>query len=500
MSWINKLKRLWRRDQVEPHPAGGKSPRIEPRIVHKAPHEKIESKKPVLSSNEGVVPGWKTQFDSVDENAVVNQVIIGLDFGTAYTKVVVGRGDEKYGVPINSGATGSEGYLLPTQICIDSNGGYFADLVPGKATCYRDLKMQILQGKLDEEARNRIIAYLAIVFQRTRAWFLTEKKAVYGDSQLKWEVNVGLPTETYNAEKLQKIYKGLVGDAWFISTGKSALTVRRVKQEKNVPENSERGMHPDRIAAFPEFVAQITGYISSQRRRPGVHTLVDVGAGTVDVTVFNVHMHEGEHRHPIFAQSVKSLGTNFLVEHRCGDDEQCRKRLINPGTPVPSDEVFRKMLGISSRGLDQKDRPFRQKVYDQTNSQVRYTREKMAPLQLEWERGVPLMMCGGGSRVNFYKSVVSSLTESGRGYNLKEFALPSPENLDAPGLLDLDSDRLSVAYGLSAEAFDMGEITYPKIFEEIVPGGVSHTHTCPKCGGTGGGYGTCVSCGGSGFI
>ena len=46
----------------------------------------------------------------------------------------------------------------------------------------------------------------------------------------------------------------------------------------------------DEISLFPEFLAQIAGYVRSPGRQADLHMLVDVGAGTMDATTFNVHV------------------------------------------------------------------------------------------------------------------------------------------------------------------------------------------------------------------
>ena len=48
----------------------------------------------------------------------------------------------------------------------------------------------------------------------------------------------------------------------------------------------EQLLPDDRISAFPEFSAQVTGYVQSPSRQEGLHATADVGGGTLDVTIF----------------------------------------------------------------------------------------------------------------------------------------------------------------------------------------------------------------------
>ncbi len=441
------------------------------------------------------IQGWQTQFDDVPRNAKPVQVIIGLDFGTAFTKVTISGKGQRYGVPLNENKQGIDKYLLPTRIYEDSTGQFAVARTDNRFLPHVNLKMRILDNNLDSDTRIGITTYIAWVLQKSRTWLMTEKQPVFGLVPLKWEVNVGLPTEKYNDKKLRKIYKELVGDAWTIST-----TQYLTGESGKKPNNVEFALHPDRIEAFPEFVAQIQGYISSPQRKPGIHALVDVGACTIDTTVFIVHQNEEGDIFPILAKSVKRLGTTYLATHRCRKLGQSDNWKPSPqDKPLSSDEFIKK-FGVTSEKLIDVDKKFKKKVMKQINSCFAYTKERMAPLEEEWETGIPLLMCGGGARVEFYGEITRILTAQGHGYHLHNYQLPPLDNLDAPGILDKDLDRLSVAHGLSFDAFEIGKITNPPPFPLKNKNPNQGKSKCPSCNGTGGGYANCPKCGGSGIV
>lgn len=105
----------------------------------------------------------KTQFEGLPESANRIQVIIGLDFGTSFTKVVIGVKGQKYGVPLNDNKRGTDKYLLPTRIYEGSSGNYSVDQLADCVSSHTDLKMRILNHthKLDGHTRNRIVTYIA---------------------------------------------------------------------------------------------------------------------------------------------------------------------------------------------------------------------------------------------------------------------------------------------------------------------------------------------------
>lgn len=424
------------------------------------------------------------------------QIIVGLDFGTAFTKVVLHGAGYKFGVPLNDNAHGTDRFLLPTRLYEDSTGNFSVKKPKDCRKTHTDLKMKILDDNLDSDIRRQIVIYIAHVLRKSRDWLMTEQKGVYGNNILKWAVNIGLPTEKYEDEKLKETYKDLVGDAWHEST------LSPENQGEVVPNDVERKLHRDMINAFPEFVAQIQSYIDSTQRSPGIHVLTDVGAGTVDVTVFVVLQHEGENRHPIWAAQVQKLGTICLAEHRCRQQKRQNGWRYNPQRSFPSCDEFARQLGVSVQEIETFDEEFKKEIYFQINSCLQQAYD-IQPDQEDWGSGVPLMLCGGGARVKFYETVyfeeVIDLQKQFRhGRSLQESRFPKLDDLNASGLPKQDYDRLSVAYGLSFDALNIGEISHPPAFD--AKENPTHKRTCPRCQGRGSVHDICPKCGGSGFV
>jgi len=410
----------------------------------------------------------------------------------ALTKVVLHGAGYKFGVPLNDNARGADRFLLPTRLYEDSTGNLSVAKPKDCQKTHDDLKMKILDGDMDDDASNHILVYIAHVLRKTRDWLMTEQKDVYGESILKWAVNIGLPTEKYEDDALRETHIDLVENAW----NESVLS----------PENgAERKLHRDMINAFPEFVAQIQSYINSMQRAPGVHVLADVGAGTVDVTVFIVHQHEGENRHPVLDAQIQKLGTVHLAERRCRQQKVPGSWAPSPQTPFPTRDEFAERLGVSVRDIEAIDEQFKREVSRQITSCLQRAYQGL-PDQGDWESGVPLMLCGGGARVDFYKTVyfqdvVAHLERTSYGRSLQESHFPELNDMNAPGLPKQDHDRLSVAYGLSFDALNIGETFHPPALatnnteENRAP-----KRTCPLCRGDGGGHSDCPKCGGSGFV
>ena len=456
--------------------------------------------------------GIATQFAGVDASAPHKQLVVGLDFGTAFTKVVIGEDRLRIAIPLRGRGNNTSDYLLPTVYWSSQEGLCSIDSPIGKQ--HIDLKFSLLEGGYEDSDIQNAVAYLALVLRRVRAFIFDTKKGIYGANYIDWLVNAGLPTSSYHDESLVSTYKRMIAAAWLVSASGGDVTAQSIKQAWQKSRSqvkssaSELELHWEAISLFPEFVAQITGYVRSPMRQSDLHLLVDIGAGTLDATVFNVHEVDGEDRFPIFAKAVDRLGTRYLVQSRIEGQGFEEKGEFAPFAPVPKKAVFASLLGIDVATLQRNDLPFRRRVVKAVGSILRYTKNRRHPLSRTWEEGVPVFLCGGGAGCDFYSEIFFS--DNGRlsGFPIKPMKLPKPDQLEAHGLRGDDYDRLSVAYGLSFDPFDIGEIIKQDDVDDFTvedshsngPGKTSKILICPRCHGTGGKHAMCDSCGDSGYI
>ncbi len=482
-------------------------------LVKKIPKKKNESTevrtgKHISQSKRVLYSGVETQFHGVTPENQHKQLVCGLDFGTAFTKVVVGEERIRYAVPWSDRKGAIDEYLLPGAFWVDQQGE--CALTDNQGSQVKELKMRLLNGDRSEKIKVEVCVFLALVLRRVRAYILNEQRTNYQSNYIDWLINIGLPTDNYHSESLVELYRQLVLVAWRVSAQDGPVTLKkvsqmlRVKHVNGVMNNGE--LDSEAISPFPEFVAQVTGYVRSPLRQPDMHLLVDIGAGTVDATVFNVHEKEGEDRFPIFAKAVKPLGTRYLVRHRINGKSATETGELDTFATVPNKARFAKLLQESAGSLDQLDRSFRDQVLSQVVKILRYTKAKRYPRSRCWEKGVPMFLCGGGAKCDFYQETLSVAGSLGP-YPVINKGLPKPDNLEAPGIDGNDYDRLAVAYGLSFDPFDIGEIIKMDEVEDIVDrkpvvsgqGGTVANVVCKKCGGTGGLHMPCKCCGGSGF-
>ena len=414
-------------------------------------------------------PGSSTQFDGCSNTWPEQQLVIGLDFGTAYTKAVVGESRIHYAVPM-FGLGKNASYIAPSGFYINKAGIAYLSETTGDCKYFTNLKMSLLMENADLEDHARITTYLALCIRRIRYWLLTKHKAVYGRHKIDWALNVGIPTDSFWNDSLNRIYNRLAYFAWAVSIMPGSININYAKTLlesgddwskilKSFCVSQDDLLDHEMINSYPEFLAQVVGYVRSPRKQIDLHMLIDIGAGTMDCTAFNILQKDGEDIFPIFSRSVTKHGTYFLIQHRLKTANRVNEFSALDFDPVPAAKKFAECLGIKHSDLDTFDKPFHSQVYAAIGDQLRETKVKMYKKSPKWKEGVPVFLTGGGANVDFYQDVV-------RKFKLKDAlkisvqTLPKPDNLQAGKLDDTDFGRLSVAYGLSFDPDDLGS-TYP---------------------------------------
>ncbi|MCH2191976.1 MAG: hypothetical protein MK188_13720 [Gammaproteobacteria bacterium] len=323
---------------------------------------------------------------------------IGLDFGTAFTKVVIGVEGTSYVLKLSP----NDG-LQPSSIFIASDGKCSLHKKKG-GTLYTDLKLPILTKNAAEEDYGLVIAFLALIFIECRQWYSTSHLT---DLSPDWFVNAGLPTQSYEDERLKAEYCKLIKAAWALSycevvSYQAAVSLFRTIRDKYVPEYAY--FDDERINCFPEFVAQITGYVRSPRRRKHSHLIADVGAGTLDVSLFTVKENSGDWLFRVHDRSVETLGADFLSKHRSLHIEAAKNvetyKFTTSGTLANS-------LKTTLDELILVDEPFKAKV---NNSYATRVRALGVPASKILE-DIVIFVCGGGK----FRLSIQRSNEANRG-------------------------------------------------------------------------------------
>jgi hypothetical protein len=354
----------------------------------------------------------ETQFpgDSKSESRPPLDVYIGLDFGTSSSKIVIQTPTLAGGraVPIPFGDVGhsSSEYLLPTILFQHVDGRFGLSDAAG-AQVIGNLKVRLMEPSPPLVASNHAVAYLALAIRIARQWFIQTQRKEIGARNLRWHLNVGIPSPGYGDRQMSKDFRTAAELAWVVSTGKGPVTDKLIEQARQNPE-------PDiEVELVPEVAAEVVGYARSTKRRPGLHMMVDVGATTLDVCGFILHEVEGDDRYSLLTASVARLGVYELHRSRVAavgeNGERIRaeaERGNDPLQPVPigldeyveSDRV--------PNYLRKADDEFKRRSVEPIIEAIMAIRKRRDPNALAFREGLPVFLCGGGARLDFYREVV----------------------------------------------------------------------------------------------
>ena len=387
-------------------------------------------------------------------------LVLGLDFGTAFTRVVIGDNRVRYAVPFAEFAPAGNPYLLPSILDIHYN---FCSLSPAcEHDCRENLKLPLIEKSYTEDDLLRISAYLALVFRASREWLLSRYQDRYGHFSLSWTVNAGIPADIGKSDdnaKLSAIYKRVIHAAWNISVLPGPITLNRVRQYMGVDNGAFAAfpavyrtmlMSRDDINIFSGCCGQICGYVNSPKCDFDLHMLIDVGAGTVNIATFAIEKaSDSKSRNSclLYACAIEPLGVSNMLDRRY-DNLKLSDREINLFRDIPDLETFSQKHGISEKEVRFADALYRGDVARLINRVLDETR-KHCPDSPAWEGGVPTFVYGGGARLEIVRSIVHSHENKSPPHRIRAIWLNPPDDLLAEHLPRNAFDRLSMAYGLS---------------------------------------------------
>lgn len=464
--------------------------------VGKGPAESRNLKKLEVRERQVQMPGSETQFPgaSVDSTA---EIIIGLDFGTCTTKVVIRDrwGGRVYAVPlVKTQKLDSNAYLLPTRLWGHPDGTLSLHYVKN-AKNVSNLKLNFIDNAdavifKDENTQKELNAYsataiyLACVLQYVRGWFLNNCRAIYSKQTIRWYFNIGLPAVNIEDGALVEKYKKCAMTAWRLSMEKIPLSMRHAVAVRSGSYHAtgNEGIHQDAVNVFPEIASEVVGYARSNYREDGMHLLIDIGAGTFDVATFNLIKNDGRdtyafmltdvQRYGAFVNCVrrlKHIDTLMMTPGEKADWGKIRSTCMDATKSVPQTlSEYMKMIPLAAarrRNVADSVRKFESQLEENVCSIVRTvvgkTKIERDPRSRQWNEGLPVYLCGGGANLSFYGDVVRSAEETLKSMGIKKFVvkrLPKPDGFQAKGLVDDQFHRLYVAYGLSYSYDEIGKI------------------------------------------
>ncbi|KRG46059.1 hypothetical protein ARC20_06570 [Stenotrophomonas panacihumi] len=306
------------------------------------------------------------------------------------------------------------------------------------------------------------VIFIALAFRYVSRWL--QRTSHDAQKGVRWRLHVGLPTKSWDSDVTTETFKTVAQAARVLACMPAPVTRAVALEALRMTDQVDRPA----VDVFPEFACQLYSYLLSPERRDDLHALVDVGAGTLDVAYFNVFMKDGEALLPIFASEVDRLGAHYLIAALSGaesrlvwtdsesslSDAEVGRKLDCP----PNDVCNRRSLYLSSVA----------EVFNVATIAAKATYPTSPAFQRS--ENVRLFLCGGGSRIpslqkRFERIAREAMSVLGVRFQVSELVRPH----DIVGQLQSGFDRLSVAYGLSQNAANIGSVMRSATLDPVLP-------------------------------
>jgi hypothetical protein len=337
----------------------------------------------------------------------------------------------------------------------------------------------------DARAIDLAAAYLALILRHIHNWFDIEIRQGIGQAEVVWSMNVGIPARDFDAEKIRTAFYTAACAGWHLAQEDGPINVRRAVDVVNAARKEgflPKGIEIAFINIVPEVAAGVTTYVRSPGSQDGTHLFVDVGATTLDSSVFLLGRGQDGYRYTFLDADVDNQGGALrLHKHRADQLAQlalARFEASDPLTPIPETAMD---CVPDQEEIELIDKRFRDKCVTRIcGGLVRAKNKSPANLMVMSGGGlaragapdpgsIRVLLSGGGIRLPLYRDAISQtgakvVPGGGLGVTIKPLTtvpMPQPADLQATELDVNTWERLAIAYGLSFSYDDIGEFIPP---------------------------------------
>lgn len=427
----------------------GRSSAPQPRSAH--PSSPSLEAKPASVASRPAPKVRKSAREPQTKPAPSALLLLGVDFGTAYTKAVW---RDWGGVRVGVAAIGRKSEpLAESVVWVDAHGRLYLD-DPGGARPERLLKMRLATRAPDDRQATEIAAlcvfFVGSILRRAQA---AAGKAFPGRTVEIAEAALGCPAAYCDDEHLAD-FNHVAEQAW------------RWAQDPQAPSNlksllvwiaappaaTAKGLFEVR----PEVAAAVDCFTMRPDADEGRYLFLDAGGGTIDGACFVLYRAQGLTKVTVLSTDVKPFGVELLAQqaaHRLGVDRMAAHRALLSypvGREAWANELnqvggFIGKLMTNARREDPRTdwlaarfpRPSAWRCPENMRSNAR-------PL--------PVFFGGGGRDCQLYPHAARRADAGLRNYDIPPLALGEaapPEGFEGAGRIGFH--RFAVAYGLTRE-------------------------------------------------
>ena len=417
-------------------------------------------------------------------------VQIGFDFGTSFSKCICRDVMiDKSWVYIPPEFNGKElPFLIPS--CLKINNGTI-HLVkdaecqyPENGLYYLKLALEVVamghwEDRVLDPYRNAIgqsdpaaikefikgcgVYFLAETFSQVRKQ-IHQKYPNFGSHEKDYmAINIPVPVADAQRLKVNIIFQEILNQAWLVAdelAGYDRIAIAELKDILNMQPIQSNLYRKEDCYIYPEVSANVQGFVRSRVSSTGIYLFSDVGAGSVDQSIFIFFGRKQGEEHLTYLHGiVLPLGSSHierLAAEACGNVD-CR-----------SLESWKEKK--EDGGQDSELRYARHKVAEdlvhKTETALAWAKKKLIVKQQL--NDIRVIFAGGGHCKDPYeKGVLKPFSGQlfPKSIEPPVMGLPIPTDLKLKPHQVKWMRRLSVAYGLSFERNQLTGFTYPKDVE-----------------------------------
>jgi hypothetical protein len=443
------------------------------------------------SKDQSILEGENKSPKKIERRRDETAIHVGIDFGTSSTKIAYFQhgsiGNKIQPVLFNHGLESYPEYCLPSLAVFDDGNDfllgkeaakflstkpwdqglrYFKMIVAGKyndsfydKTSTQNFNQSLRNNKYDVE--HVTAAFLAYTIRNSKK--LIEK--LCSGYPLSFAFNVCIPIDQVEDSKVKPIFDKILACSqeieikWADETNhKDLLDLAKTNLEN--AEYDEKNPKT-RVFSVPEAVAEVASYFKSLKSQDGLHAVIDIGAGSTDVSIFYLHniRQTGERSFwyaarnlPRGGQRVEKIIFDCITEIGREPSDILVLDQLNNFRQAPQDlqnKVKKELMELREESV-----PVWQLAYGKEANELSWRQEK-----------VKVFLCGGGSNFPFVKDIFKeSWMPSWGPYPISD--LPCEEDYNST---DAPFKRMSVAFGLAQPTPMFSKYTLPNDCPDRTP-------------------------------
>jgi len=320
-------------------------------------------------------------------------------------------------------------------------------------------------GNYQPSVEQFVTAFIAFVLRRIRV----RLKEHYPNNDLDVAYNVCIPIDYEQNNPVKLIFSRVLRAAELLESRLDESWSSNILLERAADTYDSTGIGTEtidqRVFLIPESVGAIASYLTSLRKKSGIHAAYDFGAGTTDISIFNVFQNaKGGPVAYWYAARNLPQGSESLERRLCNF-----VRAQNPPVQLSALELSNLVGSLSNQtknireeihgeltGLWEKSHDTWRAAYGRLRKQGEWEKEK-----------VQVFVCGGASKLPFIKEIFSQSWMPKWGpYKIAD--LPGPDIYDNKEG-EAPFERLCVAYGLTTPGPELGEYRLPRDCPDHTP-------------------------------